>query len=113
MLDLTKIIWISMGLLRFPSQLLDHFIEERRKNLLFGEFIRGEDGKYRYIKHERMRVYRMLYELLKDKEDGLFIYLCMEREDLWKAVTGMTIQDDESLIRLFDRRIETIYGGRL
>lgn len=112
-LDLKRVIWVSMGLLRFPPRLLDRFIEENRKNLLYGEFIRGEDGKYRYIKHERIKVYRMLYELLKEKEGKLFVYLCMEREDVWQGVTGMTLHNNEDLIRLFDERIKKLYGGSI
>lgn len=112
-LDLKKVIWFSMGLLRFPPKLLDRFIEEGRTNLLHGEFIRGEDGKYRYIKQERIKVYRMLYDLLKAREEELFIYLCMEREDVWQKVTGQTIEDNEALIRLFDKRIKKLYGGNI
>jgi len=112
-LDLKKVIWVSLGLLRFPPKLLNHYIEEGRKNLLHGEFIRGEDGKYRYIKNERIKVFKMLYNLLKNKEEKLFIYMCMEREDIWKGVTGMALKDNEALTGLFDKRIKTLYGGRL
>jgi spore photoproduct lyase len=113
LLDLKKVIWMSMGLLRFPPGLFDHFIEEGRKYLLHGEFIRGEDGKYRYIKKERVRVYRMLYDLLKDRDEDLLVYLCMERGDVWKAVTGLTMADNEGLMGLFDERITKLYGGSL
>jgi spore photoproduct lyase len=110
-LDPAKIIWISLGLLRFPPKLLDHFIENERRNLLHGEFIRGEDGKYRYIKSERIKVYRMLYRQLKSIDDNLFVYLCMERPDVWEGVTGSRLEDNEALIGLFDKRIKTLYGG--
>lgn len=113
LLDMDRIIWISLGLLRFPQKLLGHFMENNRKNLLHGEFIRGEDGKMRYIKQQRIRVYRMLYKLLKSKNKGLFIYLCMEREDVWHKVTGMTVGNDEALIGLFDERIKKLYGGSI
>lgn len=112
-LDLEKIIWISLGLLRFPPRLFDDFIQKERKNLLFGEFIRGEDGKYRYIKAERIRVYRMLYEQLKSRQNDLFVYFCMERADVWKTVTGITLHENEDLVRLFDQRIHDVYGGML
>jgi spore photoproduct lyase len=112
-LDLKKVIWFSMGLLRFPPKLLDRFIEEGRKNLLYGEFIRGEDGKYRYIKQERVKVYRMLYDMLKAREEGLFIYLCMEREDVWQKATGLTVDDNEALTGLFDKRIKKLFGGNI
>ncbi len=112
-LDMDRIIWISLGLLRFPPKLFGHFIESNRKNLLYGEFIRGEDGKMRYIKQQRVKVYKMLYKLLQSKNKGLFIYLCMEREDVWHKVTGMRVKDDEALIRLFDERIKNLYGGSI
>ncbi len=112
-LDLKRVIWVSMGLLRFMPRLYTLFLLEGRRNLLHGEFIRGEDGKYRYIKAERIRVYRMLYELLKSKEPGLFIYLCMERPDIWRQVTGMDVAATKELVALFDERITTFYGGAL
>jgi spore photoproduct lyase len=86
-------------------------MEKGRKNLLFGEFIRGEDGKYRYIKAERIKVYTMLYNQLKSRQHDLFVYFCMERSDIWKAVTGIALDDNEGLIKLFDKRIHDIYGG--
>jgi spore photoproduct lyase len=110
-LDLRKVIWVSMGLLRFPPGLMDMFIRDRRQHLLHGEFIVGEDGKHRYLKQERIAVYKMLHDRLKEKDDGLFIYLCMERRDVWKKVTGNEVRHSDDLIQLFDRRIAELYGG--
>jgi spore photoproduct lyase len=112
-LDPEKIIWISLGLLRFPPKLYDNFIENKRKKLLSGEFIRGEDGKYRYIKNERIKVYRMLYKQLKTIHEDLFVYLCMERGDLWREATGMEMNDNEDLVKLFDKRVKTLFGGNI
>jgi spore photoproduct lyase len=111
--DLKRVIWVSMGLLRFVPGLMKVFLEEKRRHLLHGEFIRAEDGKYRYIKSERIRVYRMLYEQLKAKEPGLFVYLCMERPDVWDEVIGMSVDTSEALISLFDARIRQFYGGSI
>lgn len=113
MLDPAKILWISLGLLRFPPALYDILLERKRRYLLTGEFIRGEDGKYRYIKTERIRIYRMLYRLLKKIDKSLFVYLCMERSDVWRESTGIELNDNEGLIRLFDERISNLYGGML
>jgi spore photoproduct lyase len=109
-LDPKKIIWVSLGLLRFVPALMKIFLEEKRKNLLHGEFVIGEDGKYRYIKAERIRVYRMIYELLKEKEENLFVYFCMERSDIWKQVAGLEVRNSEELNGLFDKRIGQFYG---
>lgn len=110
-LDLERVLWVSLGLLRFPSKMMDIFIEEKRRNLLYGEFIRGEDGKYRYIKNERIKVYKTIYDLLKNKNDKLFIYLCMERDDVWRQSLGILLNGNEDLIGLFDERIKSLYGG--
>lgn len=112
-LDMKKVLWVSLGLLRFPPKLFNKFLQEKRKNLLYGEFIRGEDGKYRYIKKERVKIYRMLYNLLKAQDDELFVYLCMERKDVWRSATDVTPEDSEALTGLFDNRIKTLYGGVL
>ncbi|MEN6616012.1 MAG: spore photoproduct lyase family protein [Syntrophorhabdus sp.] len=112
-LDPGKIIWISMGTLRFPPALYGSLLERKRKYLLSGEFIRGEDGKYRYIKPERIRIYKMLYKLLKDIDQGLFIYLCMERADVWKQALGIEMKDNNDLTDLFDKRIHTLFGGAI
>lgn len=109
--DLKRTIWVSMGLLRFAPGLMDTFIRDRRGHLLQGEFIVGEDGKYRYIKEQRIAIYRMLYELFKEEEEDLFVYLCMERPDVWEHVTGKRLNDSGDLIRLFDRRTTEFYGG--
>jgi len=103
-----------MGLLRFMPKLFTLCLLEGRRNLLHGEFVRGEDGKHRYIKAERIRVYKMLYEFLKSKEEDLFIYLCMERPDIWReAMTGMDVTATEELVALFDGRVKKFYGGEL
>ena len=112
-LDLSRVIWVSMGLLRFMAKSMARFLGEGSKNLLAGEFTRGEDGKYRYIKAERVRVYRMIHDLLKEQEEELFVYLCMERSDVWEQVTGRRLVTNEELIRLFDTRIQQFYGGVL
>lgn len=111
-IDLKRVIWVSLGLLRFVPSLMRTFMREKRRNLLAGEFIMAEDGKYRYIKGERIRVYKMLYGQLRAKEPGLFVYLCMERADVWQQVTGSPeVGQSADLIRLFDARIQELYGG--
>lgn len=113
MVDLKRVIWVSLGTLRFPPKMFERVLLEGRKNLLLGEFIRGEDGKYRYLKAERIRAYKLIYEMLKEKEETLFIYLCMERADVWKEITGEEMKDDSDLIRKFDSRIREFYGREI
>ena len=113
LLDLKRVLWVSLGLLRFTPHLYRLLLREPRSLLLQGEFIRGEDGKYRYLKKERVRVYKMLYDMLMSREPDLFVYFCMERPDVWEGVTGMAVRESEDLISLFDKRVHQFYGGVL
>ena len=99
--------------MRFTPLLMRLFLREKRANLLHGEFVMGEDGKLRYLKTERIRVYKMLYGWLLEKEPGLFVYLCMERADVWRRATGRRPETSEDLTAFFDRRIREFYGDSL
>ncbi|MCS7281118.1 MAG: hypothetical protein NZ583_05775 [Desulfobacterota bacterium] len=112
-IDLKRVIWVSLGALRFPRSLFRVLLEEKRKNLFFGEFILGEDGKMRYLKAQRINAYKHIYECLKEKDSDLFIYLCMERPFVWKSVTGEDITKNADLICKFDERVRSFYGGEI
>ena len=47
-----------------------------------------QDGKLRYIKPLRIEIYQRMVEWLRAYDDQLFIYLCMERADVWQEVFG-------------------------
>jgi spore photoproduct lyase len=54
--------------------------------LFTGEQITGLDGKKRYIKPVRFTLYRELVALLKKYLGEVFIYFCMEDQELWKKI---------------------------
>ncbi len=105
-LDPKRVIWISMGGFRFPK-VVKEAIEKRHGNslILLGEILPcGEDGKYRYFKPVRMEMYSFLYKLLKEWDDDLFIYFCMERRDVWEDVMGFSPRNNAHLSRMFQER---------
>jgi spore photoproduct lyase len=83
-----KIAWISLGSLRFPSQ-LKTIIQQRfpETNLIYEEFIPGVDGKFRYFKPIRVELYKKLVTLIqKDMGDAVPLYFCMESQEIWREV---------------------------
>jgi len=88
-IDPRGVIWISLGTLRFPKG-LEKIIRQRfpRSWILSGEFLPGEDGKLRYFKPLRIEIYKKVLSWLREYPLKGFIYLCMEREDVWEAVFG-------------------------
>lgn len=86
-LDGSRIAWISLGSFRYPPPLKE-IIRERfpQSDILAGEQISGLDGKMRYIKPLRTEMYHQIVQQLREKLGEVFIYFCMESEDLWKNV---------------------------
>lgn len=85
-----RVAWISLGSLRFNPEMKkvmeDNFPGSR---ISAAEMVSGDDGKMRYIKPLRMAMYRRLYDALREHGgDGPFVYLCMERWDVWERLFG-------------------------
>jgi spore photoproduct lyase len=90
-IDPQRISWISIGSLRFNPEMKKTMSRNFPKSqLTAAEMITGPDGKMRYVKPLRTRMYRHLMErmvpLLGDNPP--FVYLCMERADMWDKVLG-------------------------
>ncbi len=80
-----RIAWISLGTLRYISS-LKSIVDERFPNSLvfLGEFVPGIDGKMRYLKKIRQRLYRNVQQKIQILAPNVPTYLCMESSHLWK-----------------------------
>ena len=100
----SSIAWISMGSFRFiPS--LKNIITSRfpNSNFIYNEFIIGLDGKMRYIKPIRVKLYKQIYKWIKIEASNVFVYLCMESAEVWKESFGYTPRKFGSLIKGLDK----------
>ncbi len=86
----SQIAWISIGSLRFnPEQKSLMQIHFPGSKLTAEEMVKGDDGKLRYVKPLRLKMYQHLYDLLlKHGAETTHIYFCMERWDVWDTVMG-------------------------
>ena len=84
-----QITWFSIGSLRFNPE-MKKVMESNYpgSGATEAEMVLGDDGKVRYIKPLRVEMYRHLYQLLKHYAPDPYIYLCMERWDMWKKILG-------------------------
>jgi len=87
-----RIVWISMGCLRFLPPLRN--IATQRfpgSSIFYEEFVPGLDGKQRYFRQLRVSMYQHLHDLLQKKLDAATcLYLCMESDEIWQQVFGYT-----------------------
>lgn len=81
--------WISLGSFRFMPP-LKYQIKRRfsESKIIYGEFIDGLDGKKRYFKPIRIRMYSHLLRCIRKYAPDVLVYLCMELPDVWKSVFG-------------------------
>ncbi len=100
-----NIAWISLGSFRFmPS--LKPLVERRfpKSRIVYGEFITGLDGKMRYFKPMRIKIYQTIVAAIREQAPGTFIYFCMEDEQVWKKCLGFTADERGGLEYMLDEQ---------
>lgn len=100
-----KIVWISMGALRYLPKLKEIGIGRfPGSRMYFQEFVEGLDGKSRYFRDNRVRLYKFIYSKLKERAaERTCIYFCMESDEIWQEVMGYTPQEKGGVPAMLDR----------
>jgi spore photoproduct lyase len=111
-LDPKRVIWISLGCLRYLP-VLKAIIRSRRPDthILDGEFVSASDGKMRYFKPIRMEMYAFMAEKLTEWHKDLGLYLCMESDDVWEGSLGWSPRNAAGLSRYLDSRVKEFFGA--
>jgi spore photoproduct lyase len=101
-----NIAWISLGALRYPSA-LDEIIRERHpeSRIVLGELLPGIDRKLRYFKAIRIEMFRKMHQWIKSYSQEVFVYLCMESDEVWRKALGWSPQKSTILGKLLDERV--------
>ena len=72
--------------------------------MYFQEFVEGLDGKARYFRDNRVRLYKSIYsELKKRAAERTCIYFCMESDEIWQEVMGYTPEEEGGVPAMLDR----------
>ena len=98
-----NIVWISIGTFRFMPQ-LKSIIQQRfpESSIIYGEFIPGLDGKMRYFKPLRIRIYQHMVSVIRKYAPDLTVYFCMEDDDVWEQVMGYMPSERGGLSSILD-----------
>ncbi len=92
---------LVIGGFRYAASVADRIRERFPSNrLLLQEFVRCRDGKHRYFRPLRVRLYRWLVERIRAHDADARILLCMETDQVHKEVfledTDLGVQTDRS-----------------
>jgi len=98
------IAWISLGALRYDPRIkpviYSRFPDSK---ILCGEFIRGSDGKDRYLKYTRIEMFSKILSFLRIFDKNMKVYLCMESPEIWRRSFGKLPYDIPCLTSIFSR----------
>jgi len=106
--DPNNVVWISLGAFRFMPE-LKPIIQDRhpKSRVVYGEFIRGLDGKLRYFSDIRVELYTWMVERMREIDPNICVYLCMEGEDIWEQVFGFYPEQRGGLPAMLDHAVKT------
>mgnify|MGYP006281864631 FL=1 len=103
-IDPSGIVWISLGSFRFMPD-LKPIVQARfpASKMIYGEFIKGLDGKMRYFKPQRLALYRRLVGRIQRDAPQVTAYFCMEDDEAWQQAFGFTTAEKGGLPAMLDR----------
>lgn len=103
--------WISVGALRFNPEMKKLIVANYpATRVTIPEMVLGPDGKVRYVKPLRVQMFHLAAERIAGwapATDPPFVYLCMERWDVWRKVLGHHPRDAAHLDALFTASLRT------
>jgi len=105
-----RVAWVSLGCFRYLPRLKELMLARHPDTHLFdGEFITGGDGKKRYPRPLRTRLYKaMVQGLRRILPPETAIYLCMESPRVWRDIFGRD-PGTAGLTTLLDRRARSLW----
>ena len=106
-----NVAWVSLGCFRYLPRLKEVMLRRHPGARLFDEeFISGADGKKRYPRPLRTRMYKSLVSGLgRVLRPETVIYLCMESPRVWRDVFGRDPGPD-GLTALLDKRARDLWA---
>lgn len=107
-----KVAWVSIGALRYIPK-LKTIVEERfpKSSIFLGEFVRGEDGKMRYAKKVRQRMFQHVRRRLHEAAPDVTTYLCMEKAPVWQKTMSITPKTDNDLDSYLNGRFQQQFNS--
>ncbi len=101
-----NIAWISLGALRYPAP-MDRVIRENHPDsrIVLGELLSGKDGKLRYFRPIRQKMFRKMVEWVKNRAPDVTVYFCMESPEVWEYAFRKPVLRQCPLPKMLDKAV--------
>ena len=104
-----KIAWFSLGTLRCLPK-LKAVVDERfpKSEIFLGEFVQAQDGKQRYLKSIRQKMYSLAQRQIYKLAPKMNVYLCMEKPAVWNQSMPFLPSNDDALEMQINQEIQQV-----
>jgi spore photoproduct lyase len=93
-----RVLWISLGGVRFPPSFKEILRYRHPDEKLFlDEMLVSDDGKLRYLKLTRKEIYSTLNDLIRKRAPRTFVYMCMETSGMWRDIFNLELSSSDML----------------
>lgn len=98
--------WISLGALRYPAA-MDRVIRENHpeSRIVLGELLPGKDGKLRYFRALRQKMFRKMVEWIHAHDPNVTVYFCMESPEVWQYAFKEQVLQRCPLPKMLDKSV--------
>ncbi|MCP4602632.1 MAG: hypothetical protein GY847_19310 [Proteobacteria bacterium] len=112
-IDPKRVAWISIGALRFNPEMKKKIEADfPSSKITSAEMVLGPDGKTRYVKPIRIEMFsHLLKAVRKYAGPDPFVYLCMERWDVWERILGYAPRSIGHLDYLITKSLHERFPG--
>ncbi|MCR4422165.1 MAG: radical SAM protein [Exilispira sp.] len=98
-----SIAWFSLGTLRYNIDMMEDLRKSYKGRILLKyETIKGLDGKIRYFIDDRLRIYRKIFDIYKNRNCTFPLYYCMESDKIYLKTFGKLPNKIDNLSNIFN-----------
>lgn len=109
--DPTDVAFVSFGSVTLTRPVIKKIRElGNPTRILQMELVPDPHGKLTYPDAVKVEMFRTMYETFSPWHDDVFIYLCMEKAEIWRHAFGRVYTDNEAFERDFGRRTMGLSG---
>ncbi len=104
--DVDEVLFVSFGSVTFIKPVIRAIRERGRPTkMLQMELVPGPKGKLSYPDSVKAEMFAAAYQAFSPWHSKVFMYLCMEKAELWKSTFGFTYPSNEAFETDFGRKV--------
>lgn len=107
--SVNEVAMVSMGVPTYTPKVISSIREKKIHSKCLQMDLCDASGKLSYPRELKVEIFKTLYQVLSPWHSQVFIYLCMEPQEIWPEVMGFAYPDNES----FEKAMHISYLAKI